>query len=152
MANGMFQYGIGGNEVKPDASEAINAIPENKTLICQKLTQDEPLMPETVKGLSTIEDVFRHFQPQVDISFADESGAEKDETLSFRNVGDFTVGKMIDRSPFLTDLNVQKEQFSKITKQLKTNKVLRSMLENPDTRQAFIDSLQSLIQELETNA
>ena len=148
----MYQYGIGGNEVKPDASESISAIPENKTLICQKLTSEEPLMPEAAKGLSTIEDVFAYFKPNIDVTFEDEEGAEKDEKLSFRNVADFTVTKLTERSPFLTNLNVQKEQFSKITRQLKTNKVLRSMLENPETRQAFMDSLQALIEELDNEA
>lgn len=149
MAGGMYQYGIGGNEVKPDASEAITAIPENKTLICQQLTSEEPLIPETVKGLSTVEEVFAHFKPQVDVTFEDNEGVETNETLTFRNVGDFTVPRITERSPFLTNLSVQKEQFSKITRQLKTNKVLRSTLENPETRQAFMDALQALIQELD---
>jgi hypothetical protein len=146
---GLFEYGIGGNEVKPDASEAINAIPENRTLLCQKLTDDESLFPETVNGLSTVEDVFRHFKPNVDVSFEDHEGSSVQENLTFRNVGDFTVKKLTERSPFLTDLNVQQEQYSKITKQLKTNKVLRSMLENGETREAFVSVLQALIAELQ---
>ena len=34
----MYNYGIGGNEVKKDAGEAIADIPSNKTLLIQKLT------------------------------------------------------------------------------------------------------------------
>ncbi len=147
---GLFEYGIGGNEVKPDASEAINAIPENRTLLCQKLTDDESLFPETVDGLSTVEAVFRHFKPNVDVSFEDHEGSSVQENLAFGNVGDFTVKKLTERSPFLVDLNMQQEQYSKITKQLKTNKVLRSMLENGETREAFVSVLQALIAELET--
>ena len=39
-------YGIGGNEVKSDAAEAIQDIPQNRTLFVEKLTQDQPLKPE----------------------------------------------------------------------------------------------------------
>ncbi len=147
---GLFEYGIGGNEVKPDASEALNAIPENRTLICQKLTDEESLFPETAKGLTTVEEVFRHFKPNIDVSFEDAEGSTTRENIAFRNVGDFTVKKLTEQSPFLTDLNVQQEQYSKITKQLKTNKVLRTMLETGETREAFVSVLQALIAELQT--
>jgi hypothetical protein len=44
---------------------------------------------------------------------------------------------------------VQKEQYQKIVKQLKTNKVMKSVVENPDLKNAFVNSLQALLQELE---
>lgn len=50
----ILEYGIGGNEVKVDTSEAIANIPENRSLIVEQLTADEPITPEAVKGLSTI--------------------------------------------------------------------------------------------------
>lgn len=39
----IYNYGIGGNEVKVDANESIAEIPSNRTLIVQKLT-DEALL------------------------------------------------------------------------------------------------------------
>ena len=36
-------YGIGGNEVKIDASEGIAEIPQNRTLLVEQLTKDEPV-------------------------------------------------------------------------------------------------------------
>ena len=53
----MYNYGVGGNEVKVDANEAIQEIQENKALIVSKLTDEEPMIPEIVKGLKTIDDV-----------------------------------------------------------------------------------------------
>lgn len=35
----IYNYGIGGNEVKVDANESIAEIPSNRTLIVQKLTE-----------------------------------------------------------------------------------------------------------------
>lgn len=149
MASGLYQYGVGGNEVKADSSEAIHEIAGNKTLIAQKLTADEALSPNVVEGLSTVEEVFAHFKPQIDVAFEDESGTTIPEELHYRNLSDFSAKKITESSSFLSDLSVQKEQYARITKQLKSNKVLRTMLENPETRQAFIQSLQALAAELE---
>lgn len=58
----IYNYGIGGNEVKVDANESIAEIPSNRTLIVQKLTDEAPAAPESVYGLETIEDVFQRNQ------------------------------------------------------------------------------------------
>ena len=45
---GLYNYGIGGNEVKVDANESIADIPSNRTLMVQKLTDEAPTSPECV--------------------------------------------------------------------------------------------------------
>lgn len=64
-------YGIGGNEVKIDASEGIAEIPQNRTLLVEQLTKDEPVAPEVIAGLTNIDEVFAHFRPEIDIEFSD---------------------------------------------------------------------------------
>jgi hypothetical protein len=44
---------------------------------------------------------------------------------------------------------MEQEQYNKIVRQLKTNKILRNMLENDQTRAAFIEVLKEVAQELE---
>ena len=56
-----------GNEVNVDANESIADIPSNRTLLVQKLTDEAPVSPETVYGLQTVEDVFEHFSPSVNV-------------------------------------------------------------------------------------
>ena len=63
----IYDYGIGGNEVNVDANESIADIPSNRTLLVQKLTDEAPVSPETVYGLQTVEDVFEHFSPSVNV-------------------------------------------------------------------------------------
>lgn len=147
----MFNYEIGGNERKIDTSEAFVDISPNKTLFVQQLTQNEPIKPETVEGLKTVEDVFRHFKPQVDVSYENEDGSESNETLHFNNLGDFSVKSMIQQSNNLRDLNVESEMYLNIIRQLKTNKTLKTTLENPETRQAFAAALENLAKELQQN-
>ncbi len=145
----MQTYGIGGTEVKGDASEAISEIPQNKTLMIEKLTADPPVKPQIVEGLTTIDDVFNHFRPTVDVEFEDVEGKSKEEHLSFHNLADFGTKGIIAQSSSLQNLNMQKEQYFKIIKQLKSNKLLRKALENPETRQAILNAIYAISKEIE---
>ena len=116
-------YGIGGNEVKSDASEAFADIPQNRTLMMEKLTKDTPVKPQIVHGLQTIEQVFDQYKPAVEVEFTDADGVGKKETLSFSNLGDFGVKGITEQSAFLRDVTTQQDQYQKIVKQLKTNKI-----------------------------
>jgi len=145
----MQTYGIGGNEVKGDASEAILEIPQNRTLLVQKLTHDAPVRPDIVEGLKNIDEVFDHYKPQVEVDFEDNSGASFQENLKFSGLADFGVKGITAQSAFLQSLNLQKDQLQKIIKQLKSNKLLRKALENGETRQAVLNSLYAMIKELE---
>lgn len=144
----MFEYGVGGNEVKIDASEAIADIPFNRTLLVEKLTAEEPINPEKVEDLTTIEDVFAHFKPNIDVEFENEEGQEVKENFRFASVADFLVKNMTQNSPFLNDLNGQKEFYNKTIKQLRSNKILQKVLQNPESKVAFIEALQGLLSEL----
>jgi len=142
-------YGIGGTEVKQDASEAFSEIQQNRTLMVEKLTKDAPIKPEFVTGLTNVEAVFEHFAPEVDVEFTDSEGAAKNETLHFNNLADFGVKGITAQSDFLKDLTAQKEQNHKMIKQLKTNKLLRQAIENEESRIALINAMNALIKELD---
>lgn len=144
-------YGIGGNEVKLDANEAIFEIPQNRTLIAQKLTGDTPIRPELVQGLNTIEQVFEHFKPTAKVNFENAEGAMKNEELKFSHLGDFGVKGITNQSKFLSNLETEKDQYQKIIKQLKTNKILKSALDDPDAKQSLLETIQDLISELNSN-
>ncbi len=145
----MQEYGIGGTEVKGDASEAIGEIPQNRTLMIEKLTDEAPSKPEIVKGLTSITHVFEHFVPTVEVEFEDLEGAEKKEKLSFKTLADFGVKGITAQSAFLKDLTNQKEQYLKIVKQLKSNKILRRALETKESKEAMLNAVYALIKEIE---
>lgn len=145
----MFNYGIGGNEIRPDASEAIADIPKNRTLVVEKLTDDPPVKPEMVYDLKNVDEVFAHFKPKVEVELEKEDGSTTNEALSFSNLGDFGTKGITNQNQFLQDLNQKQDQYMKIIKQLKSNKSLKTILENPDTKGAFVGALLALIQEIE---
>lgn len=144
----LYDYGIGGNEVKVDANESIADIPSNRTLLVQKLTDDAPVSPEAVYGLQTVEEVFEHFSPSVELEMQNEKGEDVNETMAFKNLGDFNAKSIKEHSEFLSRLDVEKEQNIKIARQLSSNKALLKALKDPQTRQAIIDLLEASVDEI----
>ncbi|HEY9259763.1 hypothetical protein [Chitinophaga sp.] len=143
-------YGIGGTEVKLDANEAIAEISHNRTLFAEKLTQQTPVKPEIVEGLTSVEAVFEHFKPAVNVSFHDAEGRTVPEKLQFHHLGDFGIKGITEQSAFLNDLATEKEQYLKIMKQLKTNKILKSALADPDARKAILGAIRGMMNDLNT--
>ncbi|MDR0795353.1 MAG: hypothetical protein LBE79_04760, partial [Tannerella sp.] len=120
-------------------------------LLVEKLTANDPVKPETVEKLETIEAVFGHFKPNVDIDFEDAEGQDVTENFRFKTVADFLVKNMTKSSPFLNGLDNQKAFYNKMIKQLRNNKVMQRALKNADSREAFVEVLQALLIELEEN-
>ncbi|MBO0359108.1 hypothetical protein J0X19_14200 [Hymenobacter sp. BT186] len=146
----MYNYGIGGQERKLDnAQEAITDIPLNRTLLVQKLTADPPLRAQIVEGLRTPEAVFAHFKPEVEVEFEKENGTTVPETLRFESLGDFGKKGIINQSNFLQDLSTQADDLQKLLRQLKSNKILKSALDTPETKAAFLAAIQAMMEELD---
>ncbi|AMP97455.1 hypothetical protein AY601_0500 [Pedobacter cryoconitis] len=147
----MFNYEIGGNERKVDTSEAFADIAHNKTLFIQKLTDNEPIKPEKVEGLKTVQEVFNHYKPKVNVGFERQDGMPVAETLHFNNLGDFSVKSIINQSTHLNNINIEREMSLNVIKQLKSNKTLKSTLDDAETKHAFISALKNFVAELEEN-
>ncbi|MEO6670272.1 MAG: hypothetical protein ABIN36_12395 [Ferruginibacter sp.] len=143
------KYSIGGTPVDTDASEAFADIPQNRVMMVEKLTDKSASSPEVVQGLTSIESVFEHYKPSVDMNFETEEGTTRKETLQFSSVADFGINGITNQSSFLKDITTKKEQYQKIIKQLKSNKVLRQALTDPGSKQNVIDALTAMISELE---
>jgi predicted component of type VI protein secretion system len=146
----MYTYGIGGQERKLDnAAEAISDIPLNRTLLVQKLTTNTPMRPVIVSDLKTPEAVFAHFKPEVAVEFDDAQGASVPEKLHFSTLGDFGKKGIINQSNFLQSLSTETDDLQKLLRQLKSNKILKTALENPETKAAFLAAVQAMMDELE---
>jgi len=146
----MFNYSIGGQERKLDnAQEAIADIPLNRTLLIEKLTNDPPLKPEIIQDLKTVDEVFNYYKPSVEVDFSDAEGADVQEKLEFKNLGDFTKKGLISQSDFLQSLNNEADDLQKLMRQLKSNKILQTALKNAESKAAFINAIEAMIDELD---
>jgi predicted component of type VI protein secretion system len=126
----------------------VTQISSNRTLLVQKLT-NKPTKPEPVTGLKNVSEVFDHFKPSVQVEFENADGAPVKEDLHFSNLGDFGKKGITEQSKFLKDINAQKENYQKFIKQLRSNKILKSALQNTDSKVAYMAALQAMIQEIE---
>jgi len=131
------------------AGEGFVEISPNKTLFVQKLTYDDPVKPEIVEDLQKVEDVFAHYKPSVDVELDKEDGSTTNENFQFAGLGDFDAKNLTNQSAFLKSLNLEYDTYLKIIKQLKTNKSLANVIQNAETKSAFINILKSLVAELE---
>ncbi len=142
--------GIATTILAPDpVGEGFVEISPNKTLFVQKLTNEDPIKPEIVEGLQTVEQVFEYFKPNCDVELDKEDGSTMKENFSFSGLIDFDVKSLTNQSSYLKNLSVENDAYLRIIKQLKTNKSLKNVIENPETKTAFMNSLKALIAELE---
>ena len=142
--------GIATTILAPDAvGEGFVEISPNKTLFVQKLTYDDPIRPEIVEDLQKIEDVFGYFKPACDVEMDKEDGSTTKESFAFGGLGDFDAKNLTNQSQYLKNLSMENDAYLKIVKQLKSNKSLKNVIENPQTKAAFVNSLKSLLSELE---
>jgi hypothetical protein len=142
------KYSIGGTVLENETYEAFADIPQNRVLLAEKLTAEPSLKPEIAEGLTTIEQVFEYFKPKMEVEFETEEGTSRKEIFGFSNLGDFGIKGITPQSPLLNDLTMKREQYQKIIKQLKSNKLLKQAIADKNNKENIITALQALIAEL----
>ena len=148
----MFNYDIGGQERKSEGSEGISDIPQNRTLLIEKLTDESPLSPQIIPDLKSINDVFAFFKPAKEVEFETSDGSGRKEQLHFESLGNFGKQGITRQSTYLNELSHQCEDLQKFVRQLKSNKILRTLLENKEAKAAYLSCVNALITEMEQSA
>ncbi|MCX6218238.1 hypothetical protein [Spirosoma sp.] len=144
----MFDFEIGGSEARPRALEEISNIPSNRTLLVLKLTQKNPVRPETLYGLNTVDAVFNNFRPEVEVEMESPEGMPIKEIIRFRRIADFRVKELVAQSPLLQALDTQYQEYTQIGRRLKGHALLRTMLSNAETKAILLKTLQAAADEL----
>ena len=148
--SGWFFWLSANTILAPDpVGEGFVEISPNKTLFIQKLTHDDPIKPEIVEDLQKVEDVFAHFKPNCDVDLDKEDGSTTKENFQFGSLGDFDAKNLTNQSAYLKNLDIEYGAYLKIIKQLKSNKSLANVIQNPDTKAAFVNALKALASEIE---
>jgi hypothetical protein len=142
--------GIATTILAPDpVGEGFVEISPNKTLFVQKLTYDDPISPEIVEELKTVEDVFDHFRPSCEVELNKEDGSTLNENFTFAGLGDFDIKSLVNQSSYLKNLQLENDAYLKIIRQLQANKSLSRVIEDPQAKTAFVNCLKALAAELE---
>jgi len=69
--------------------------------------------------------------------------------LTFNSLADFGAMGITRQSGYLNELAQESGEYIKIMRQLKSNKMIRQVVEDPANKQHFLDVLYALIRELE---
>ena len=139
---------IGGVIIPEETSETVKFLPENKTAMVGKFTTDS-MSQAPVQGVQKLQEAFDTFQPQVDVTHETEDGEAVNETLFFQNLTAFSKQGIIDQSAFLQALQSQEDNYQSLIKRLMSNKAFQKLLADPQAKQAFIDALNVMAQELD---
>lgn len=90
-----------------ESNAKVTPLDNNKTIIIDQYTSDiEVGNSELFEGAKTMQDVFNHFKPTVDVEFEDEQGGIVSEKLHFNEMRDFEAnggkGNLVANSQFLS--------------------------------------------------
>ena len=127
---------------------AVPNIPHNRTLYAQQLTAEAPSDVEFVDDCQTLQDVFNHFQPGVNLELKNEEGVGEDVEVQFRSLQDFGREGIINQSDLLNKISGTQKMFEGFMEKL-TDEQLHLLLSNPEEKAAYVQVLQQLIDELE---
>ena len=139
-----------------ESGSNVSALDTNKTLFIDQYTTDaQSEDPELFEDAKTINDVFDHFKPNVEVAFTGEDGGIVSETLHFNEIKDFEAdggrGNLVANSEFLSEQKAQMDSFAKVRKQIEQNKKLRDILKDPKSKEELKDYLEYLLNELKDN-
>jgi predicted component of type VI protein secretion system len=133
-----------------DVGEDIVILPDNRTLMAEQLTDKAP-KDAKAQEFKNIDEVFDHFQPEVDMTFENEKGVPQKETLTFRNLNDFGPDGIALQSAFLNGIKNKKEVYENFIELIKKNTTLRNALSEPDAKNQVLKGLQAMLLELENS-
>lgn len=139
--------------IDEESGSNVSALDTNKTLMIDQYTSDaQGEDPELFEDAKTLDDVFQHFKPNVEVDFTDEDGGSVSETLYFNSIKDFEAnggkGNLVANSEFLSDKKASMDSYTKVRKQIEQNKKLRDILKDAGSKEELKDYLEYLLTEL----
>jgi glycerophosphoryl diester phosphodiesterase len=139
-----------------ESNAKVNPIDNNKTVISDQFTSDvEVDYPDLLEGAKTLQDVFDHFNPKIDVLFETEDGGSEPETLQFKSMRDFEAnegkGNLVTNSSFLRKIKMNLDTNIKIKNQIEQNGKLREILKNKQSKEELKLFLESLLNDLKND-
>jgi hypothetical protein len=132
-----------------NTSDAIVEFPQNRTLMIEQLTDSAPTKVDFQHEFATMDDVFDHYKPNVDIEFENVNGMPVKENVKFNAIKDFGEDGLMKNSTFLNEVNLDIKTYDAMEQQLMKNKVLRDALSNENSRKDLVVALQAILAELQ---
>ena len=136
-----------------ESNAKVSPLDNNKSIIIDQYTSDVELgNSELFEGAKTMQDVFNHFKPSVEVQFEDEQGGIVSEQLHFNEMRDFEAnggkGNLVTNSAFLSNVKSKVDVSAKIRKQIEQNRRLRDILKDEESKAELKELLEELLKEI----
>jgi predicted component of type VI protein secretion system len=141
-------YGIDGNDFFESPYEKVVEIPFNRVLFAGKFTDADPTKPELAREVRSLSQLFEHYKPVVNVPFRNAAGKTVSESFRFYSIDDFEMRAMESQSNYITALEMKRMQQQKMVRQLRSNKQLQQVINEPEQRQALLDQLLSMAKKM----
>lgn len=137
-------------QVEEKTQDGMTVFPANRTLYADQLTYDAPVNKREGFKASSMNDVFEHYQPQVDdIELTAEDGSLVNEGFKFSQIKDFEDNQLIAQSKHMSEEKSKIDDFNAIIYQLERNKTLHKAMKDDKSRDNLKNALKALLAELE---
>jgi len=143
------KYSIGGVVTDNDSYNSLQDISCNRTLIALQLTAEESTTCAVVQGLTSIENVFDHYNPSITINLRTIDSQTVVQKILFRTMKDFSIDGITAQSVILRELAFSLEIYKEIVLIITKNSSLKSIIGNPARKKELVDILLILLKELE---
>jgi predicted component of type VI protein secretion system len=143
---------IGIQDITVDQS--FTKINTNRTLVLASLQAEGPYDPEVVPDENTVSltRLFEYAQPSVSVELetGDEDNPTQEVTIGFTNLKSFRPDDLEKRIPVLQKQKALEDRFQRIKAELERSKRLQDIIRDPEKKEAFLDILRSIQEELES--
>jgi hypothetical protein len=134
--------------------QSFTKINTNRTLVLGSLQAEGPYDPEVVPDEYTVSltKLFEYAKPSVEVELetGDEDNPTQQVTIAFNNLKALRPDDLEKRLPILQKQKAQEDRFQRIKAELERSKRLQEIIRDPDKREAFLDILRSIQEELES--
>ncbi len=138
-----------------DVEQSFTKINTNRTLLVASLQSEGPYEVEVVPDEYTVSFTklidFAKPSVAVELETGDETNPTENVTISFNSLKSFGTDDLEKRVAVLQKLRAQEKRYMKIRAELERSKRLQELIKDPKQKEAFLDILQSIREELTNN-
>lgn len=135
-----------------EVEQGFTMLKTNRTLLVANLQKEGPFDPEILpqENTGSLSKIFEYANPQITVNLetGKEDNPEQEETIRFKELKDFRPEELTKSVAILQRLASKEKRFQKLVDEIERNKKLQALITDPDKREAFLDIMRSIQEEL----
>lgn len=137
-----------------EVEQSFTRINTNRTLVVASLNAEGPYDPEVVPDdyTGSLGKLFEYAKPgvEVELETGDEDHPTQEIKITYDSLKAFRPDDLEKRISILQRQRAQENRFQRIKAELERSKRLQEIIKDPDKKAAFLDILETILEELES--